>query len=244
MKKTIFFLTILFIFLFSSTVLAGEIEGEILAVNADENLILFKSNNKEVQEYQVALNAKIHLNQKEAYLGALRPITSDSFQFAKVNVDKNGVITKISSFYQIVKVKVVKVSKEKIRFKYLDNKGEINFSKNKDVEVIRNNFSANLNDLKVGDEGSAILGVEGKLARLVVYHYEISGLLKEVDQVNDRIIINVGSRLKPILKTYSVDEGTEVVSGKEQIRIEDLINYNWVKLEVDNSINRIVVKKI
>lgn len=245
MKKAILILIILLnVLILNEHVEAKEITGQVIAVNAKQDTILLKCNDNSVKEYKVKLNADISLNNREVSLLALRPITPDTFQYAKVNLDSSEEILSIASFYSVVDIKVKKINEDSITLQNLDTDKEITYSLDSNIELLRNNFAANLSELRVGDKGIAIFGVGNKLNKLVLYHYEVSGMLADIDYQNCSITINLGTRLKPSLKTYTLSKATKIITTAGETRLDSLKDYNWIKLEVDQDIKTIVARKL
>lgn len=245
MKKAILTLIILLnVLVLNNHVEAKEITGQIISVNAKQDTILLKGNDNSIKEYRVRLNAEVSLNNREVSLVALRPITPDTFQYAKVDLDSSEQVVAIASFYRVIDIKVKEVNEESIILQNLNTGEELIYSLDSKIELIRNNFADDLSALRVGDKGIAIFGVENKLNKLVLYHYEVSGMLTDIDYKSRRITVNLGTRLKPSLKTYTLNETTKIITAAGEIELESLGEYSWIQLEIGQNIKTIVARSI
>jgi len=245
MKRAILILMILLnVLILNNDVEAKEITGEIIAVNAKQDTVLLKCTDNSIKEYKVKLNAELSLNNRKVSLLALRPITPDTFQYAKVDLDNSKEIVAIASFYSVVDIKVKEINKGSIILQNLNTDEEVTYALDSEVELIRNNFKADLSELRVGDKGIAIFGVENRLNKLVLYHYEVSGMLTDIDYQSRSITVNIGTRLKPSFKTYTLNKATKIITTAGEIDLDSLMEYSWIKLEIGQDVRTVVARSI
>lgn len=244
MKKSMLIIIIGTIFICNLGVSAKEVVGEIVAVNQDQDIVLIKDSSAKVTEYKLSVNTKIYLNDNKVTLNALRPITTDAFQYAKIRVADLNQVESIHSYYKVINVKIRDITKDTIVLENLNSKEILESKINQGVEFIRNNFVIKAANLMKGDSGIAILGVDNKLKKVILYHYEISGIIASVDCDKRIVKINIGTRLKPILKNYLLQKNSKIISARGVVEIKKLVDYNWIKLEENKGINRIIVRKI
>ncbi|AGB42360.1 hypothetical protein Halha_2486 [Halobacteroides halobius DSM 5150] len=245
MKKTITLVMIGLILLISvSSVRAKSVRrGDIVAVNVSQGTILLK-NNKQIQEYNLALNAIIKLNGKDVNLSALKPINSTSFQEAKIKLNQQGKIEVINSFYQVIPIIVERIRVNLIIVKNLNTKIKRVFNLNKDFKLIRNNFLTDQSNIRVGDQGIAILGINNQLKKLVVQHYQTSGIITDINYQKKEITVNVGTRLKPQLKSFSITKRSKLKRGKRLIKFKQLVVNSWIKIEGKKQVKLAIMRKI
>ncbi|WP_018248222.1 hypothetical protein [Orenia marismortui] len=243
MKKFIIVLIIFSCILINNVVWAKEISGEIIAVNASQDTLLFKSD-QGIEEYIIDIATKIYLNNQEVSLSALKPVTNNNFQYAKITLNEGGGIESINSFYKAINIKVKSIKGNKVRLEELNTGHEITYNIDRDVKLVRNNYSTGVSDVRVGDKGIAILGIGYKLNKLVLYHYDISGILVRVNSKENKIILNVGSRLNPDLKKYVLKAETPIFAYNKRINLKRLNCYNWIKLKVNKGVKEVIARKI
>ncbi|GAB6137274.1 hypothetical protein [Halanaerobaculum tunisiense] len=217
--------------------------GQIVAVNAQQNTILLQAND-EVKEYKVALDATIKVNQQQASLTALRPIQDNYFQQAKIKLNQQGKITTINSFYQTVPIVVREVHDNVIIVENLNTKQTAVYNLDSDLQIRRNNYQASSSDLKPGDQGRAILGINRQLSILVVHHYQATGLITEIDREEKKVTVNLGSDLNPREKTFKIREETKLLAEDKEVGLSNINVDQWIKLEVDNQVQSAVVRDI
>ncbi|GAB6099511.1 hypothetical protein JCM16358_13900 [Halanaerocella petrolearia] len=245
MKKYITFVIVLMLMLTTVVSAKGDLEriGEIVAVNTNQDTILLKSR-EEMTEYKLALNATIQLNNRDVSLKALRPIKGDNFQQARIELNKEGKIETIDSFYRSISIIVEEVNKQVIIFKNLNTGQKIVYDLKSNLDIIRNNYSASLTDIRVGDQGVVVLGINNQLQKLVLHHYQDKGVIKEIDKQEKEITVNIGTRSEPQLKTFQIQDGTNLINNQQKIKFKDLAVNQWVKLEVDKQVKLAVVRNI
>ena len=171
MKKIkIVLLSLILIVLITPAITAQEQSGKIVAVNDNHPSILFETND-EIEEYSLALNNSIKLNGREVSINALRPIKDNVFQEAIIKTNQAGEIIKIKSFYQAVAISIEELNESEIVMNDLNNNQLLKYNINQDLTIKKNNQSANLEDLKQGEHGFLILGIEARARKIVLNNY-------------------------------------------------------------------------
>ncbi|MFO7819759.1 MAG: hypothetical protein R6V17_05915, partial [Halanaerobacter sp.] len=205
--KLITLITLVSLFLSAGVGLAQEIRGKITAVNESQETILLKERG-EINEYRLSFDTVIKLNQKEVDLTALRPIDYQSFCEAKVELNQAGRVTVINAVYKTLEVIVTEVNKNSLEVNRVETKGRRTFKINDRVEMMRNNLPVDLNDISPGDRGLIILGLNNRLQKVILHHYQSYGFLKEINPAQREIVLNIGTRLNPAYKTLSLTSKT------------------------------------
>ncbi|MCK8816418.1 hypothetical protein MWH28_03435 [Natroniella sulfidigena] len=219
-----------------------KITGEIVAVNDEQNTILFKSETG-VEEYQVQLNSSIKLNGKQVSLPALKPIMPEVFQQAKVEL-VNEQINKITAAYKALPVQIKRIERDHLVVKDLNTREEIEYQLGEQVELLRNNHQVELEEIQDGDSGLIVLGLEDRLQKIIIYNYEVNGVVTDLDTENKRIKVNVGSRLDPKTRGYQVGPDTLLLKEEEEIDFEELTVDYWVSLELNQGVKQVNIKQI
>ena len=241
--KIIILVTLVSLFSISALSLAQELTGKIVAVNESEETILLKQG-QQAQEYKLNFNAQIKLNQKEVTLSALRPIDYKSFCEARLQLNEMNQVTTINAVYKAIEVIVLKVKKDEIVVKKLNTGLTRNFELTDRVKIHRNNLAVSAEGISKGDKGLVVLGLNHQLQKIMVYNYQIYGVLKETNPQTREIVINTGTRLNPQYQTLKLPQQFKIKFNQQEIELEELTANMWVKVEIDNTIQKIVVRKI
>ena len=241
--KIVILVTLVSLFSISALSLAQEVTGKIVAVNESEETILLKQG-QQAQEYKLNFNAQIKLNQKEVTLSALRPIDYKSFCEARLQLNEMNQVTTINAVYKAIEVIVLKVKKDEIVVKKLNTGLTRNFKLTDRVKIHRNNLAVSAEGISKGDKGLVILGLNHQLQKIMVYNYQIYGVLKETNPQTREIVINTGTRLNPQYQTLKLPQQFKIKFNQQEIELEELTANMWVKVEIDNTIQKIVVRKI
>ena len=241
--KVVILVTLVSLFLSSNFILAAEVSGKIVAINENEETILLKEQ-QGVKEYKLGFNAQIRLNEKIVKLAALRPIDYKSFCEAQLQLNQVGEITAVNAAYRALEIVVLQVEKEHIIVKKLDTGLTRNFKVTEKVKMKRNNLKVNSEDIRRGDKGLVILGLDNQLQKIILYNYEVYGILKDSNPHTREVVLNTGTRLEPKYKTLKLPLQTKIRFKEHFIKFKELTANMWVKVEIDKSIQQVVVRKI
>ncbi len=248
-KNKIFFIVVLLLMMISLIIIGESVEakrsiiGDIVSVNSNQDSILLRRD-EVIKEYKVNIDTEIYLNNRSVSIKALRPIKPDAFQQAEVVLDKEGNLEKISSYYKVFSVKVENIKGREVIVKNLNTDQKMIYSISDNVKVMRNNQNVSLKDLKEGDQGLIVLGVNNRLIKLIVHHYQIKGLVKEIDYQKKEMVVNIGSRLNPKLKRVNLKDNTKIFKLSKRIEVKGLAINDWVKLELDDGVKTVVSRSI
>ena len=171
MKVKIIICLSLFLIILVTPVIAAQVKtGEIVAVNGNHPSILLDSE-EEIKEYSLALNNSIKLNGREVSINALKPIKDNVFQEAVIETNDAGKIIKIESFYQAVPIVIKEVKEKELIVKDLNNGERLGYDIREDLNIKKNNHATKLNDIRQGEQGILILGIENRARKIVLHNY-------------------------------------------------------------------------
>jgi hypothetical protein len=238
-----FVVTLISLLLITGLAEAKEVQGQIVAVNETEEVLLLK-NDTGVKQYQLSFDATIRLNNEQVDLRALRPMDYKSFCEAELKVNQSGVVTDLQAAYRAIKATIVNISDDTLLVRKTTTGAEREFEFNQGVAITRNNLQVDLDDLSAGDRGLIILGLNDQIQKIVMHNYQVYGFLKEVKHQNRTILVNTASRLQPEYKKFTLSQNTQIEFKQQEIKLKDLTANMWLKLEVEQGIKKVVAKKI
>ena len=244
MKIRLVILVTLISLLFSSSLsLAQQVEGQIVAVNEKEEVILLRGQTG-LKEYKLAGESAISLNQKKVQLTALHPIDYKSFCAARINLDQTGRVNKIDAVYRTLEIRVINLKDKELIVEKIATGAEYEFELASRIKVIRNNLASEIKDIKPGDRGLVIFGLDNQLKKIILSNYQRCGIIKKIDKQKKRIVLNTGTRLRPHYETFSLSEQTKIKFGQQEVEFERLRRQLWVKVVGSNPVQQLVTRKI
>lgn len=246
MKKsqTIILVTLVSLFLCSGVTAAQEVVGKIVAVNEAQETILLKNKKQQINEYRLSFDTDIKLNKKDVELTALKPIDYKSFCEARVELNQDHEVVAINAAYRAVEVVVTGVENNNLVVKKINTGLTRKFALTDKVKMMRNNVLVNAKEIGAGDKGLVVLGLNNQLQKLIVFNYQVYGILKKSNAATREIVLNVGTRLNPCYQTFNLPTQVKIKYNQKLIDFNQLSSDMWVKVEIDGSVREIVVRKI
>ncbi|MBM7622876.1 hypothetical protein [Sporohalobacter salinus] len=170
---------IIIIVLFQVNIVAGAqriLKGEIVAVNSQQGAFLFKSNG-DLKQYQINLHTKLFQNNSQVKLKSLRPITEEDFQPAVIKFNNQGKLVEVRAEYDASPIEIKSINKDeaKLKVKILNSERILNINYHKGINLVRNGKKVKIDQLQSGDQGLIILGLEDRIRKIKVKHYQYKG---------------------------------------------------------------------
>lgn len=153
--------------------------GDIVAVNSQQETFLFKSNG-ELKQYQTNLHTKLFLNDSQVDLKALRPITEEDFQPAIIKFNNQGKLIEVRAEYNALPIKIKSIDRDEanLKVKVLNSKRVLNVTCQESTDLVRNGKQVVIDELQPKDQGLIILGLEDRIRKIKVKHYQYRGEVK------------------------------------------------------------------
>ncbi len=154
-----------------------KLTGELVAVNAKQDIVLLREG-KTVTSYRLALHSTVELNGVKTSLESISPNKVNNFPQVQFVLTEQGKIKEIRAYSRRVPIIVKKIQAQTIVIKNLRRQQTERYKIKEEVKLIRNNLTVSIADLKEGDRGVAVFGLDNQLQKLKVKHYYTHGLVK------------------------------------------------------------------
>lgn len=205
MKKLIFlFIFLGLITLVSLSVEAERYEGEIIKIDSNNNQLVLRKDSGVERVFSVADGADLYYNNARADLGMYSPVTEDDFVSGYIETDGNGRIKEAKFFYLVREGKIVEMDNNKMVIKETESGIRDSYYISDQINVYLNNSPVQLKNIDRGMKVLVVLNHNYKIKKVAAFHYNYTGLIQEVDFGNEKVVVNVGSRLEPNLKTFKL----------------------------------------
>lgn len=195
---------LLLILISSFTVLGTKYEGDVIAVDLEENTLVLQQNDGEQISFTVGANSLLYYNNIEADLAMYAPITDSDFLSGYLLTDHSGVVEKASFYYLVREGIISRVEAGNLVFEELDYGMSCTYPLLNNVEVLFNNLPAELEKIQQGMRALVFLNHNLSVRKIAIFHYDYLGFVEQIDLDERTLVLNIGSRLKPELQIFEL----------------------------------------
>lgn len=205
MKKYLFvIILILLLTLVSRSIAAERYEGQVVGIDVNQrNLILQMCIGDQIV-LEVDDQAELYYNNQEADLGMYQPVTESDFVNGYVETNEEGQVEKAYFYYLVREGLINELENTKLVLEDVESGICDSYSMRSDLEVSLNDSTVKISDLAVGMRVIMVLDYKFQVKKVAAFHYDFVGLIEKVNLAEEKIVVNVGTRLTPNYQEFSM----------------------------------------
>lgn len=205
MMKRIFLILILFVLFSNQPILAEWLEGEVIEVNSTDCSLVLQTLNGNCFHLKLAESAELYYNNLVADLGMYAPVTENDYVSGSLFMNDDGLVEEAYFYYLVREGTISTLNNHDIILLetgsgILDTYELANF-----VQIYFNNTEASISEIRSGMKALLILNHKFQVKKIAVFHYDYTGIIEEIDLDKKTLLVNIGTRLEPVLKEFSFD---------------------------------------
>lgn len=205
MKKYLFVIIIILLMtLVSLSVGAERYEGQVVGIDVNQGSLVLQTGTEHQMILKVTDQANLYYNNLDADLGMYQPVTESDFVNGYVETNEAGQVEQAYFYYLVREGTIHEIENSKLVLEDVDSGICDSYPMRSDLEVSLNDSTVKITDLALGMRVIMVLDYKFRVKKVAAFHYDFVGLIEKVNLAEEKVVVNIGTRLAPKYQEFSI----------------------------------------